>query len=229
MLTILQNDHEWGDQWNGEDLSIYSVDDKPLPISPIPLSPDLSQSSSSLLQPATASNRRDVSGEANVTPATLKQALSNPSISSESARPSPELTLAPGYRAAEAFVRPAPVSVAGTVTHYGFDLKKCEFTLKIAAPAPAADDRPTVVFLPDFHYPKDVCVVDVTSGKWEIGAGDDEGAIVQRLRWWHGAGEQSLVITGLARKHNLIEGAAGEEIGYYEQCSQGASNNCGIM
>jgi len=205
------------------------VDDKPLPISPVPRTPDPNQSTSSLLKTASLSAKRPADEDGSVTPANLKESLTNPSISSEQPRASPELTNAPGYRAAEAYVRPAPEAVAGTIKNYNFDLRKCQFSLTLQAPKVAEEDGPTVVFLPEYHFPKDACTVEVSSGKWEISSDDEEVVLIQRLRWWHGQGEQKLVINGLVRNHNVVEGVSEEDAGYYEQCNQGASNNCAVM
>lgn len=228
-----QNDHERGDQWNGEDLSIFSVDDLPLPVSPLPRSPDPNQSTNSLLQPPetgssspSLSLRKDVDSETSITPSNLRRTMTNPSISS-APQPSPALSSAPGYRAAEAFVRPAPVAVAGTVLNYHFDLKKCELNLSLQAPEEARQEAPTVLFLPEYHFPKDGCVVEVSSGKWVISSDDEEGALVQRLRWWHGAGEQRARLVGVVRRYNAAEGAE-EETGYYEAIGKGLGN-CGVM
>lgn len=186
-------------------------------------------STSSLLKTASLSAKRSVDEDGVVTPGNLKHTLTNQSISSEQSRASPEITNAPGYRAAEAYVRPAPEVVAGTIKNYSFDLRNCQLSMVLTAPEVAAEDAPTVVFLPDYHFPKDACVVEVSSGKWEISSDDEEGALVQRLRWWHGQGEQKLLISGLVRKHNVVEGVNEEEAGYYEQCNQGAANNCVVM
>lgn len=134
----------------------------------------------------------------------------------------------PGYRAAEAFVRPAPVTVAGTITHYHFDLKKCEFNMTLTAPkAVEGNSAPTVLFLPEYHYPKDSSVVEVTSGKWEIASDEDEGGVLlQRLKWWHGDGEQTIRVTGQVRRYNSE--ANDEGVGYYEALSKGAGN-CSVM
>ncbi|KAK3346806.1 glycoside hydrolase family 5 protein [Lasiosphaeria hispida] len=232
-LYMTKNVHEKGDQWNGEDLSIFSLDDKLLPLSPIPKTPDINQSTVSLLKVATTASsapKREVGDDSSVTPANIKRALTNASITSESTSRQPELAASPGYRAAEAYVRPAPIETAGVITHYVFDLRTCQFSMTIQAPKVAAPDTPTVVFLPEYHFPKDPCTVEVSSGKWEISSDDDETALVQRLKWWHGEGEQSLKVTGLVRKYNVVEGVAGaEEGGYYEQCNSSGWGNCNVM
>ncbi|KAK3941306.1 glycoside hydrolase [Diplogelasinospora grovesii] len=239
-LYMIKNNHERGDQWNGEDLSIFSVDDKLLPVSALPRTPDLNQSTSSLHKTATnASNpqKKETDDDSSVTPANLKRTLTTPSINSDapptSSRRHAELTQNPGYRAAEAYVRPAPITTAGRITHYTFDLKKCEFSMAIQAPKVAPTDAPTVIFLPGFHYPKDACTVEVSSGKWEISSDEDETALIQRLRWWHGEGEQTIKITGVVRKYNIganrEEGGPSEDVGYYEQCNAGAWSSCSVM
>jgi len=234
LTCLFQNDHERGDQWNGEDLSIVSGDDKLLPLSPLPRTPDLNQSTSSLLlkPPTTASSgqqKKELSDDNSITPANIKRTLTNPSISSEMTSRQPELTANPGYRAAEAYVRPAPITTAGLIKNYTFDLKKCQFSMTITAKREAGTEAPTVVFLPEFHFPKDACVVEVSSGKWEISSDEDETALLQRLRWWHGEGEQTLIVTGVARKVNGDGVVATEEAGYYEQCNQGGWGNCVLM
>jgi hypothetical protein len=156
----------------------------------------------------------------------LQRTLTSPSITSVASKSSPELTNAPGYRAAEAFVRPTPTVVAGKVLQYGFDLRQCQFTLKLSAPAAAGESTPTVIFLPEYHFPQDQCTVEVTSGKWEISTDDDEGALLQRLRWWHAAGEQNIKINGLVRQHNITDSSL-EDAGYLEQCQAGYGFNFG--
>jgi hypothetical protein len=223
-LYNASNTHERGDLWNGEDLSIFSSDDKPLPVSALPNTSDPATSSTSL---SSSGQKKEVDDGDSVTPANLRRSLTNPSISSEATSRNPELTVAPGYRAAEAYVRPAPISVAGVITNYGFDLRQCLFTLTIKAPKVADSDLPTVVFLPPYHFPKDACSVEVTSGKWEISSDEDETVLIQRLRWWHGEGEQTLRVSGVIQKLNVGQGA--EEVGYYDQCNQGAWSGCRLM
>lgn len=223
-LYSTNNDHERGDQWNGEDLSILSLDDKLPPVSGAPQPPALHHSSSNLLQ--TPSNSHDTPDDENVTPANLKRTITNPSISSTPSTRDPELTNTPGYRAAEAFIRPTPTVVAGDMLASGFDLRKCTYNLKVSAPKPAEDGAPTVVYLPEFHFPKDECEVAVSAGKWEISYDEDEGTLLQRLKWWHPAGEHTLTVSGVIREHNATEGSA-EDAGYLEQCQKGYGFNFG--
>ncbi|KAG6011062.1 hypothetical protein E4U21_000093 [Claviceps maximensis] len=231
VYTVI-NDHERGDQWCGEDLSIHSVDDKLPRQSPLPHGTALSQSVTSVIKPPSISNNSEpVGDDESITPRNLQSTLTSPSISSSRSAKDPELTNAPGFRAAEAFIRPTPTAVAGTILSTGFDLRRCVYKLKLKAPEAAKDMAPTIVFVPEFHFPKDQCEVTVSAGKWEISSDDSEGPMLQRLKWWHPEGEQDLTIQGLVRKHNVAEGSA-EEAGYLEQCQQGygfSFGNCLVM
>ncbi|KAG6034154.1 hypothetical protein E4U19_005924 [Claviceps sp. Clav32 group G5] len=226
VYTVI-NDHERGDQWNGEDLSINSVDDKLPCTSPVPKSPTLSSSAESPLKLSTTNKHRESSLDDDIiTPGNLQHTLASPSISSNRSAKDPELTNAPGLRGAEAFIRPTPTAVAGNVSYTGFDLRRCVYELKIRALKAAEEIAPTTVFVPEFHFPRDQCEVTVSAGKWELSSDDSEGPMLQRLKWWHPEGEQSLTIQGIVRKHNIAEGSA-EEAGYLEQCQQGYGFNAG--
>ena len=210
-------------------MSIYSVDDQMFPISSLPRTQIISSAGSSKF--GAVSTRAEADDENSVTPTNLKQTLTNPSISSDPPSPNPELTNTPGYRAAEAYIRPAPIVTSGKIVNYGFDLKNCQFTLNLDAPQGQPSDAATVVFLPEYHFPKEQCTVAVSSGKWEICTEDEERAWVQKIRWWHADGPRSLKITGLIRPHNTAAGTA-EEAGYLEQCQQSYGvdvRNCNVM
>ncbi|KAJ1325960.1 glycoside hydrolase family 5 C-terminal domain-containing protein [Microdochium nivale] len=222
------NNHHNGDQWNGEDLSIFSEDDQTLPETALPQETD-AQTSDGLLGVDTA--RKSGNSETSVTPANLKRTLTNPSISSERSSPNPELTNAPGYRAADAYVRPAPIYINGTIIDYVFDLRNCQFTLNVEGTKMLSDETPTVVFLPEWHFPKEQCTVEVSGGKWEISTDDEERALVQKLRWWHSDGKQTLRIKGLVRPRSTLAGTS-EEAGYLEQCQSSYGidlKSCSVM
>jgi hypothetical protein len=237
------NSHYWGDNWNGEDLSIYSTEDLPLPepsasrshLSADPHNPSYSASQSSL--PITPSSlQKTLSVDA-----MTSDRLSSSSHGHHSAphnqhqRSSSHTRTADdqpkkGYRAAEAYVRPVPISVHGTISTYGFDLRNCIFSLTLTATSATDKDFPTEVFLPAYHFPQSPgkTTVEVSGGKWEIGvvpvgdtAAGPTGASRQLLRWWHAEGEQKLVVHGVKRRRgqvgeaNVKEGE-GDGAGYVE-------------
>lgn len=218
--NIVQNRHHLGDQWNGEDLSIFSLDDRPLPLSPIPPTPT-NGSTVTLEGPNT---KRENSDESTVNPGNLKASLKTPSISSKLTDAPPELTNSPGFRAAEAYVRPSAIATVGKIQSHGFDLRNCVFNLRLRAHKAGLEDTPTEIFLPEFHFPKDKCEIEVSSGKWTISTDDTDGCMIQRLRWWHVEGDHTIKVTGV-RRQNMALGRDEEE-GYLDQCQQ---SKCSVM
>ena len=219
------NSHYWGDNWNGEDLSIYSKEDRPLP----PASyATLGTTSKLSLDPSSASySESQNESNAPVTPESLKKTLSVSSMSADQQALS-AADGAPGFRAAEAYIRPTPVYTHGSVTSFGFDLKNCTFNLSLASPSSTPQDFPTEVFLPDFHFPQQQTSVEASGGKWMIEVVEEvEGAPRQVFRWWHGEGEQKLIIKGVKRKGGAVSGAEEGE-GYMEAYWQ-MGRNCSVM
>ncbi|KAK3677197.1 hypothetical protein LTR78_002735 [Recurvomyces mirabilis] len=204
------NSHFWGDNWNGEDLSIYSAEDKELPA------------------PSHGGN----TGGAAVTPASMKRTFSVDQMSASRTVSNSDTA---GYRAAEAYIRPHPELVHGTITSHGFDLKNCTFHLNITATGPTPQDHPTVIFIPEFHFPRQpehTTTIEVSGGKWEIrieGQDVGEGAGQQVLRWWHGEGEQKLVVKGLKRKRGAVTSEAGEGEESYMEAYWQMGKNCAVM
>lgn len=109
---------------------------------------------------------------------------------------------------------------------YGFDLRNATFTFALECQNPATEDVPTEIFLPEFHFPRDGSEVTVSGGKWTISVDDAHGGLIQRLRWWHGEGTQSLTVKGIKRRQGMSLGKEEEEPGYLEQCGQ---SKCVIM
>jgi len=224
-LYMCENQHDLGDKWNGEDLSIFSLDDRPLPLSPIPQSSN-NASTTSLNQRPSPGARQEFSDEATVNPGNLNTKLKTPSMRSEPVSNTPELTNSPGFRAAEAYVRPSPFHTMGRILQYGFDLRNCVFTFSLKAHKASSEETPTEIFLPEFHFPKDLSQIDVSGGKWAISVEDYNGSMVQKLRWWHHEGEHQIKIKGVQRRQNMALGKEEEE-GYLDQCQQ--STKCSVM
>ena len=153
-----------------------------------------------------------------MTPSTLKKTVTEEPMSSS--RREGDVA---GLRAAEAFIRPTPVAVHGDISSYGFDLKSCTFKLALHAPSSTPEDAPTVIYLPEFHFP--TSTVEVTGGTWEISSDDKDGALKQTLRWRHAEGDQTITVKGVVRKQ---DGALGteEDEGYLQQCQK---QNCAVM
>ncbi|KAF2481840.1 putative glycosyl hydrolase [Neohortaea acidophila] len=221
------SNHALGDNWNGEDLSIYCEEDRPLPPAGYVVGADGNTGKLSL-DPASPSYSESQSDRsATIGPGSLKKTLSvnqmvrNPSYSVQADEQ-------PGFRAAEAFVRPSPVYTHGTVDSYGFDLKNCAFTLSLTSPSPTPQDYPTEIILPEFHFPQQYTSVDATGGKWKIEVEEKaEGARQQVFKWWHGEGEQKVTIKGVKRKNGAF--VSKEEDESYMEAYWAMGKNCAVM
>ena len=113
----------------------------------------------------------------------------------------------------------------GNVVSYGFDLRSAIFTMTLKSETPASEHVPTEIFLPEFHFPGESIQVDVSGGKWTLNVDDEDGGMIQRFRWWHGAGDQKVTVKGVKRRQGMSLGKEEEE-GYLDQCQQ---SRCAIM
>ena len=111
------------------------------------------------------------------------------------------------------------------LTEFGFDLQNCVFSLSLEADTPTAEASPTIIYLPEFHYPSLHTEVAVSGGKWEIERQEIGPGIIQLLKWWHAEGPQNIEITGAKRKIGVTSDADEDE-GYVEQCQQ---SSCVLM
>ncbi len=157
----------------------------------------------------------------------LKNTLKAPLISSKQSNTPAEIGSTPGFRAAEAYVRPSPIATVGNVTSSGFDLRNAVFTFSLECKSAATEEVPTEIFLPEFHFPRDNTSVEVSSGKWTISVDDMDGGLIQRLKWFHGAGKQNMTVKGVQRRQGMALGKDEEE-GYMEQCRQ-KTGSCSVM
>lgn len=146
----------------------------------------------------------------------MKDALQAPSISSERTKAPEESSAKLGFRAAEAYVRPSPIATNGSVLKYGFDLRKCTFTMSLDASKPVAEEYPTEIYLPEYHFGQNTINIEVSGGKWTLDVEEFEGGTIQILRWWHGVGEQSITVKGVSKQQRM-DSDPDEEVGYLEQ------------
>ena len=228
-LTLVKNNHEWGDQWNGEDLSVVSIDDSLLPsASSLSAFPSANPSTTSFGQKSSGTNLSD---STTINPSNLKEALKTPQIQQQPIRPGSapgRFTTNPdkvGYRAAEAWVRPSPIATVGSVIKYGFDLKSVTFTFSLTSDKPAQENVPTEIFLPEFHFRPEKTTVEVSGGRWRIHTVDVDGEGMQVMKWWHGAGEQSMTVKGMKRKAGALDEEEEVDSGYLETMRE----NCLLM
>jgi hypothetical protein len=220
---MLQNNHEWGDNWNGEDLSIFSLDDPELPSGKLLATESGSRSRSDPYSPAYSESQTSVEDQ-HVGPSNLKDALRPTSITSEVSSQSNGQV---GFRAAEAYIRPSPIFTNGRVSNHGFDLRNCTFTMSFVGREKATrGEKPTEIYLPDFHFPETHIVVSVSSGEWTVNYAEINSVKVQRLQWWHPEGNQDIKIQGVKRKPGDLTKFSGEDLTYLEQCQRGG---CSVM
>ena len=217
---VASNSHQWGDNWNGEDLSIFSVDDS-VPTGTRSLLASANTSTMSIDKSSTS----PIIDRSN-----LQKHLKAPQIRSVQQEAGGGDSNQ-GLRAAEAFIRPSPIFTVGKIVSYGFDLRNCTFTFSLRADKRSTKDLATHIFLPDFHFPSDKVSVEVTSGTWMIDIEDVNGEGMQMMKWYHHEGEQSMTVKGIKRKLGVPGGAFSsdeEEVGYFETLRR-LTTNCSVM
>ncbi|TIB84893.1 glycoside hydrolase [Wallemia mellicola] len=135
------NSHEWGDGWNGEDLSIWSKDDMNSDTNKLKT---LSYEESSLM-PLIESNH------------------GSSSISSNSSN---TIDFLDGTRAPEAFIRPYFEYTNGTPLYMDYSISKKTFQGRIGYNSQVKETNVTEIFIPRYFFknPK----VDISEGDYEI-------------------------------------------------------------
>ncbi|ORY84505.1 glycoside hydrolase superfamily [Protomyces lactucae-debilis] len=149
------NTNRWGDHWNGEDLSLWSN----------------SYVQDAALRPSSSSSEGSLKRK-------YLKALPEPSFPATELRDS-------GSRAWPAFLRPSPVTTAGSVQSFGFDLHNKVFSLVIEA---NQDGGASDIYVPLAHFDEEM-VVEQSSGSTTFDVAR------QVLTWTHGPGNQRLHIT----------------------------------
>ena len=139
----------------------------------------------------------DSSSDGSTTSATPNGSFMSLDMSKQKAKATaPPNTTVAGSRAAEAFIRAAPIYTNGKIIKYGFDLAKATFELKLEAEGATKEEAPTEVFVPKLHFPREGTKVTVSGGRTEF-VDDGKGNGGNVLRWWHNEGEQTIKIVGV--------------------------------
>lgn len=199
LTNFRQNDHKWGDQWNGEDLSIYSRSDLE---STIPASSHSTRSDSTA---CSNDHLIEVEGEKPSSLKTLALPCTPKSVSQATVQPQRS------HRAVEACLRPTPIYTNGRLESHTFDLKKCTFTMRFIANQ-ATPHTPTEIYLPDLHFPMGDTSVEVSGGKWEICHQELHRVKLQYLRWWHSEGAVEIKIQQKKHRRTSQEFVALEKL-----------------
>lgn len=166
------NSHLRGDQWVGEDLSVWSADDlKPAGMRNQSLSSVVSGSDTSDFKVTPPSSPLNSTGVNN------------------------------GARGLLAFVRPHPTAIVGILKHISFDIHSTLFELHVELPPKfvSDDSLPTEVYLPHVHYGASSLKDSSTSDEQQaLQLSDTENALEvkvshgrteqegQGLRWYYG-------------------------------------------
>ncbi|SEI30995.1 YALIA101S01e12398g1_1 [Yarrowia lipolytica] len=92
-----------------------------------------------------------------------------------------------GVRAVEAFARPYPIAIGGTLAATSYELIKRHYILEIEA---AGSNQETIIAIPQFVFPTNFLSVTVSTGSWKTAR--------NQLFWSHNqAGRQKIEITVL--------------------------------
>jgi hypothetical protein len=132
------NCHQWGDGWNGEDLSIWSPDD--CKGASYKMEHALTESAATLVSTSTAATLRP----RHVTPKGIERGEDL----------SPELLL-DGTRAIGAVCRPYPVATVGVPSRIDFDIGTSVFRLSVAVGPEDGGDH-TLIYVPFIHYAQEL-------------------------------------------------------------------------
>ncbi|WVO17970.1 hypothetical protein L204_105668 [Cryptococcus depauperatus] len=136
---VPDNSHEWGDNWNGEDLSIWSAD-------------DLQQKQEQNVSSSAISSLPQSSAATLTVPLSSTKPKYSLSLI-QAGEFQPQLIL-DGARAVDAFCRPFPIASVGTPERIDFDINSTKFTYSVRVrPDDVANDEVyTEIYVPFVHY-----------------------------------------------------------------------------
>jgi len=227
MSLTCQNDHPRGDQWNGEDLSIWSPSDthhlhlkhstSSTPETTLVEQPNSSQSAGRQFRSSSSDGSADSADALMKTKNYIETNVEQPTMAFSFPF---NASLNSGSRAFEAFVRPAPIVLAGRPSAYGFDMRTCTFSMSMVPfQYDCPEDAPTEVFVPEYFFQDCEPEIVASSGRWVM------YRPAQILRWWHsGAEEQTLKISSAYKREGVVGTNERDIEGWYYW-----NDSCSIM
>ncbi|CDO92544.1 unnamed protein product [Kluyveromyces dobzhanskii CBS 2104] len=175
-----KNSHQWGDQWNNEDFSLWSPDDVQRAKVTVQV-PQIGNEAISLQE---------------------SEMFSSESALTESTKSTPKLQSAndmitidySGFRALESVLRPSPIKISGTFISAKFDPFNSIYDLEIHGHP--SNTNQTLIFLPAYHFKLDSIIMKSSSGHFFYDPNR------QILQWLHEPGRQFLNISKIAVSAN---------------------------
>lgn len=205
-VYVTRNTNKFGDNWNGEDLSIWSADavrsNESNGTAVLVQKIKTRSSSLGLSKSKTPESIHSAENIDDLTLAPISENCASANQADYSNFHHPKNFLE-GARAPEAFIRPVPVGVSGKILLYQFNMRKAKFTLKLESFGRKVSDQslnhlagmvPTVIYLPTYHFPVERTGVSTSAGIWKI------DRVNQLLFWWHLEGPQKITVTGQPRR-----------------------------
>ncbi|GAA6027085.1 hypothetical protein JCM8097_006099 [Rhodosporidiobolus ruineniae] len=149
------NSHQWGDKWNGEDLSVWSPDDAVKMVESRSRAAQRARERGDV-HPTDRDKGIKAKSSASSSSASLNKSSSTSSSFSVTPADDPldPINLNDGARALPAFVRPYPRKTVGRPVSLDFDIKKSKFSLTVSVSAADVSDPdlPTEIYVPLAHY-----------------------------------------------------------------------------
>ncbi|TPX37623.1 hypothetical protein SmJEL517_g00430 [Synchytrium microbalum] len=151
------NCHKWGDNWNGEDLSLFSLSTTQKPVSPL----------------------ANVKVTANGTQSTSSTIIEEVVIDTTRAKlVADDNKLDEGGRALQAIVRPYAIATPGIPSKFAFDMPTQTMSYTFAKATQAPTSNICEIYIPRRHYPTEYDTeVLVSTGTYEL------DLLKQRLYW----------------------------------------------
>ncbi|GME76508.1 unnamed protein product [Ambrosiozyma monospora] len=161
------NNHDWGDNWNLEDFSLYSRDDPNDATS----ATDTSKFGSYLKWITNTGTLVSSfsSGSSKKQMIHYQSGNTGYPLVEERELETKLDSILEGTRIEKALIRPYPITTNGIVSYAEFDLNKAKFVLIIDTNLvhhTTTVTHPTTIFLPKLHFPVDGFKVEVTAGSF---------------------------------------------------------------